>query len=50
VLPKRYLDAASVQRDLEILSRSYHLMSVRLIGGEPLLHPGTVELMGCAGA
>jgi hypothetical protein len=45
VMPKRFLDAATLRRDLELLSRSYHVESVRLLGGEPLLHRGIVELI-----
>lgn len=39
VLPKSFADPVVVARDLTALSRSYHVKVVRLLGGEPLLHP-----------
>jgi organic radical activating enzyme len=39
VLPKSFVDPNVVSRDLTMLSRSYHTKVVRLLGGEPLLHP-----------
>jgi hypothetical protein len=44
-MPKRYLDPAAVSADLVILGRHYHAGTVRLMGGEPLLHPDLVGLM-----
>jgi organic radical activating enzyme len=39
VLSKSFADPDVVARDLTALSRSYHAKVVRLLGGEPLLHP-----------
>ena len=39
VVPKSFVDPATVYRDLKMLSRCYHAKFVRLLGGEPLLHP-----------
>jgi organic radical activating enzyme len=39
VNPKSFVDPAVVLRDLTALSRSYHATVVRMLGGEPLLHP-----------
>jgi organic radical activating enzyme len=36
---KSFVDPHVVARDLNALSRSYHAKVVRLLGGEPLLHP-----------
>lgn len=39
VNPKSFVDPDTVARDLTALARSYHAKFVRLLGGEPLLHP-----------
>jgi organic radical activating enzyme len=39
VLPARRVDAPTVHHDLDILGRRYHATRMRLVGGEPLLHP-----------
>jgi molybdenum cofactor biosynthesis enzyme MoaA len=39
VHPKAFADPAVVARDLGALAHSYHAKTVRLLGGEPLLHP-----------
>lgn len=39
VVPKSLVDPANVFRDLSALARCYHVKSVRVLGGEPLLHP-----------
>lgn len=39
VVPKSFVDPANVYRDLNVLARCYHVKSVRVLGGEPLLHP-----------
>jgi hypothetical protein len=44
VLHRRELDVDRLARDLAILSRHYHARRVRLLGGEPLLHPRFVEI------
>lgn len=39
VVPKSLVDPAKIYRDLSVLARCYHVKSVRVLGGEPLLHP-----------
>jgi hypothetical protein len=39
VVAKSFADPAVVRRDLTTLAASYHARVVRLLGGEPLLHP-----------
>jgi organic radical activating enzyme len=39
LLPKKFADLAQFQRDLIALSQVMHLGELRLLGGEPLLHP-----------
>lgn len=46
VLPKRYMDPQGLSDDLEILSRVYHAHVVSLVGGEPLLHPNLLDIIG----
>lgn len=41
--PRSAVDPESVRRDLTILARSYRSDHVRILGGEPLLHP---DLLG----
>jgi organic radical activating enzyme len=47
VLPKHFVSPAEVLTDLSILARHYRVDAVRLLGGEPLLHP---DLPGIAAA
>jgi organic radical activating enzyme len=47
VLPKHFVSPAEVLTDLSILARYYRVDVVRLLGGEPLLHP---DLPGIAAA
>lgn len=44
ILPKRRVDAAVVERDLRLLSGHYHAEWLKLVGGEPLLHPDLVSI------
>jgi hypothetical protein len=37
--PRAVVDPESVRRDLTLLARSYRCEHVRILGGEPLLHP-----------
>src|SRR5947209_7095120 len=37
--PRHYVDPDDLTRDLKILSAHYHARWVRVVGGEPLLHP-----------
>lgn len=39
VLSKRRIETGSLERDLSIVSRYYHARWLKLVGGEPLLHP-----------
>jgi hypothetical protein len=39
------MDAGTLERDLGVLGRYYHTKSVRLLGGEPLLHPDLAGLI-----
>lgn len=39
VVAKHFVEPAQVLRDLSVLARHYRVDEVRLIGGEPLLHP-----------
>jgi organic radical activating enzyme len=45
VLPKSIVDAALLYRDLALLARHYHAGTVRLLGGEPLLHPDLLSVI-----
>jgi organic radical activating enzyme len=45
VNPKSFADPDVVRRDLTALSRSYHAKVVRLLGGEPLLHPDLASVV-----
>lgn len=48
VNPKTFVDPDVVARDLTALSRSYHAKVVRLLGGEPLLHPDLLAVIHAA--
>jgi organic radical activating enzyme len=48
VLPKAYTDPDVIARDLKSLARSYHVRMLRLLGGEPLLHPDLLRVIGAA--
>ncbi len=45
ILPKFLANPAAVQQDLKALAKVYHAGSVRLLGGEPLLHPHVNKLL-----
>jgi GTP 3',8-cyclase len=45
ILPKYLADPAAIERDLKTLAEVYHARSVRLLGGEPLLHPHINRLL-----
>lgn len=40
VLPRMVVDPAVLEHDLSLLAEHYRAHTVRLLGGEPLLHPG----------
>src|SRR4051812_36441009 len=48
VMPRKYVDPSSLQHDLDALAAVYHAGSVRLLGGEPLLHPGLLSVIEVA--
>lgn len=39
VLPEKFADVESFSRDFEALAQAFHSEELRLVGGEPLLHP-----------
>lgn len=45
VVKKYYMTASMIFRDLSILARYYHANHVRLLGGEPLLHPDLIGVI-----
>lgn len=48
VLPKHFVDPEALSSDLTALARSYHVKVLRLLGGEPLLHPNLLDIMTTA--
>jgi hypothetical protein len=48
VLPKHFVDPGALCSDLTALARSYHANVLKILGGEPLLHPGLLEIMMAA--
>ncbi len=46
----KIVDPAVVYKSLSTVIRSYHASYVRILGSEPLLHPGIVELIAAARA
>lgn len=48
LLPERFVSAATVQADLEALSTVAHFRELRILGGEPLLHPELVTILEIA--
>ena len=44
-LPKHFVDPDALASDLTALARSYHVKVLRLLGGEPLLHPNLLDIM-----
>lgn len=50
VLPKHFVEPAQVSRDLSMLARHYRADEVRLMGGEPLLHPDLVSVVAAVRA
>lgn len=45
VVPKKFASLAEFERDMRALSEAVHLTELRLVGGEPLLHPQLLEFM-----
>ena len=50
LLPKKFAAVKEFQRDLAVLSQVLHLNELKLLGGEPLLHPDLLEFLRCARA
>lgn len=45
IQPRYAVEPDALERDLAILGRCYHARWVRLVGGEPLLHPNLASLI-----
>ena len=45
LLPKKFAEVAEYQRDLATLSQVLHLGELKILGGEPLLHPDLIEFL-----
>jgi organic radical activating enzyme len=50
LLPKKFAEVAEYQRDLAALSQVLHLGELKILGGEPLLHPDLIEFLRTARA
>ena len=48
VLPKRSIDPDALCRDLTAMATSYYVKVLKLLGGEPLLHPSIVDVIAAA--
>jgi organic radical activating enzyme len=48
VLPKHFVDPGTLSADLTTLARSYHVNVVKILGGEPLLHPNLPDVLMAA--
>jgi organic radical activating enzyme len=48
VLPKYFVDPDALRLELTALARSYHANVLKILGGEPLLHPNLVDVMMAA--
>jgi hypothetical protein len=47
-LPKHVVDPEALCSDLTALARSYHANVLKILGGEPLLHPNLLEIIMAA--
>jgi organic radical activating enzyme len=47
-LSKHFVDPGALSSDLTALAGSYHVKVLRLLGGEPLLHPDLLDIMAAA--
>jgi len=45
VLPEKFADLASFVRDFEALGQAFHSRELRIVGGEPLLHPDLLQFL-----
>jgi organic radical activating enzyme len=50
LLPSKFADVAELRRDLRVLSEVLHLQELKLLGGEPLLHPKLLDCVQSARA
>jgi organic radical activating enzyme len=50
LLPTKFADVAQFQRDVAVLSQVLHLGELKLLGGEPLLHPDLPQFLRYARA
>lgn len=48
VLPKHFVDPGALRADLTTLARSYHTNVLKILGGEPLMHPDLLEVLMAA--
>lgn len=48
VLPKHFVDPGDLSSDLTTLARSYHATVLKILGGEPLLHPNLLDVIMAA--
>lgn len=48
VLPKHFVDPGDLSSDLTTLARSYHATVLKILGGEPLLHPNLLDVITAA--
>jgi len=48
VLPKHFVDPGALSSDLTTLARSYHANVLKILGGEPLLHPNLLDVIMAA--
>jgi organic radical activating enzyme len=44
IMPRRFVEPDTVLRDFATLASCYHVEMVKLLGGEPLLHPALLEV------
>jgi MoaA/NifB/PqqE/SkfB family radical SAM enzyme len=45
LLPKKFASIEEFTRDFEALARVFHSKQLRIVGGEPLLHPQLIEFL-----
>jgi hypothetical protein len=50
VLPKHFVDPGALCSDLTVLAKSYHVNVLKILGGEPLLHPDLLDILLAARA
>lgn len=48
LMPRRIVSPDQILDDLDLLGRVYHARWVRLVGGEPLLHPQLLDVIAAA--